>query len=120
MSVTTICLAMIAERESSATSAIDYAVAFAERERAHLSCRIAPPELNVPSARILPMVRALVEQVNAERLAAAEALRAKVETAARLAGVPVDIDLEYGHFVYLFDFDILSTWKGSHHRRFCA
>lgn len=99
MSVTTICLAMIAEREPFATSAIDYAVAFAEQERAHLSCRIAPPELNVPSARVLPMVRALVEQVNAERLASAEALRAKVETAARLAGVTVDCEILQDHYL---------------------
>ena len=99
MSVMTICLAMIAERETVATGAIDYAVAFAEQERAHLSCRIAPPEVNLPSARVLPMVRALVEQVNAERLAAAQALRAKVETAARLAGVPVDCEILSDHYL---------------------
>ncbi len=98
MSVT-ICLAMIAEREPFATSAIDYAIALTEQERAHLSCRIAPPEIDLPSARVLPMVRALVDEVNAERRAAAEALRAKVETAARLAGVPVDIEIPHGHYL---------------------
>lgn len=92
MSIRTVCLAMIAEERRAAPAALDYAVAFAEREKAHLACRIAPPELDLPTARVLPMVRALVDQVNAERRAAADALQEKVETAARLSGVAFDCE----------------------------
>ena len=93
MDVKTICLAMIADSEIVSTSAIDYAVSMAEQACAHLSCRLAPSELNLPSARVLPMVRALVDEVNAERLAAARDLQAKIETAARLAGISCDCEI---------------------------
>ena len=93
MDVKTICLAMIADREARVSSAIDYAVSLAELESAHLACRLAPPELDLPSARLLPMVRALVDEVNAERLAAARDCQAKIETAARLAGVSFDCEI---------------------------
>lgn len=93
MPIRTICLAMIAEERRAASAALDYAVAFAEREKAHLACRIAPPELDLPTARVLPMVRALVDQVNAERRAAAVALQEKIETASRLSGVACDCEI---------------------------
>lgn len=93
MSVRTVCLAMVAEERGAGTAALDYAVAFAEREKAHLSCRIAPPELDLPTARVLPIVRALVDQVNAERRAAAAALQEKIETASRLSGVAFDCEI---------------------------
>ncbi len=93
MDLKTICLTTIAERETVADGAIDYAVSMAEQARAHLSCRLAPPALDLPSARLLPMVRALVDEVNAERLAAAQALQARIETAARLAGISFDCEI---------------------------
>lgn len=99
MSVKTICLAMIADRDTDATSAIDYAVALAQRESAHLSCRLAPPELDLPSARVLPMVQALVDEVNAERLTAARDLQARMEAAARLAGVTIDCEILQDHYI---------------------
>lgn len=99
MDLKTVCLAMIADRENVATSAIDYAIALAERAGAHLSCRIAPSELDLPSARLLPMVRALVDEVNAERLATAQDLEAKIGTAARLAGISFDCEILEGRYL---------------------
>lgn len=99
MDVKTICLAMIADRETVADSAISYAVSMAEQAQAHLSCRLAPAELDLPSARVLPMVRALVDEVNAERLAAANDLQARIETAARLAGVTCDCEILQGRYL---------------------
>ena len=99
MDLKTICLAMIADRETVADSAIAYAVSMAEQARAHLSCRLAPAELDLPSARVLPMVQALVDEVNAERLAAARDLQARIETAARLAGVTCDCEILQGRYL---------------------
>ena len=99
MDLKTICLAMIADRETVADSAIAYAVSMAEQAGAHLSCRLAPAELDLPSARVLPMVQALVDEVNAERLAAARDLQARIETAARLAGVTCDCDILAGRYL---------------------
>ena len=99
MDLKTICLAMIADRETVADSAIAYAVSMAEQAGAHLSCRLAPAELDLPSARVLPMVQALVDEVNAERLAAARDLQARIETAARLAGVTCDCEILQGRYL---------------------
>ncbi len=99
MDLKTVCLAMIADRGTVAASAIDYAVSLAEQAGAHLSCRLAPPELDLPSARLLPMVRALVDEVNAERRAAALELETKIATAARLAGVSFDCEILQDRYV---------------------
>ncbi len=88
MSIKTVTLGVIVEDEVSSTDSIAYAVALCERERAHLSCQIVAPVLDLPTGRLLALVQAMVDQVNAERLARSEAVRAKLETACRIAGVP--------------------------------
>lgn len=89
MTIRTVSLAIIVEDEVSSASATAYAVGLADWERAHLSCQIVVPVLDLPSARLLPLVHALVDQVNSERRARAEAAQEKVTTACRIAGVPL-------------------------------
>lgn len=90
MSIKTVTLAVIVEEQPSSAAAIDYAIAFCDGERAHLSCRIVAPLLDIPTARVLPLAHALVDQVNAERLAKANEVGARIDAAALLSGVPVD------------------------------
>ncbi len=90
MPIKTVNLATIIEDDVSSAAAIDYAIAFCDVERAHLSCRIAAPLLDLTTARLLPLAQALVDQVNAERLAKANETRGRIETAARISGVPLD------------------------------
>lgn len=90
MAFKTISLGLIAEREPVATAAIDYALSLCDQDRAHLACRIVAPLLDLPTGRILPLAQALVDEVNAERLATAERARDHIDTAARLSGVSVD------------------------------
>jgi nucleotide-binding universal stress UspA family protein len=88
MSIKTVTLGVIVEDEVSSSDTIAYAVSLCEREGAHLSCQIAAPVLDPPTGRLLALVQAMVDQVNAERLARAEQTREKLEAACRLAGVP--------------------------------
>ncbi len=90
MAIRTVSLALIAQEERVSEAAVNYALALCEQTKAHLCCRIIPPLLDLPTARILPLAHALVDQVNAERMAAAEKAREHIETAARLSGVPTE------------------------------
>lgn len=99
MTVRTISLAMVVEDEVSSASAIAYAVGLADLERAHLASLVVAPLLDLPSGRLLPLVHALVDQVNAERLSRAEAARGKIETACRIAGVPVSCRIIHEKYV---------------------
>lgn len=88
MSIRTVTLGVIVEDEVSSSDTIAYAVALCERESAHLSCQIAAPMLDLPTGRLLALVQAMVDQVNAERLARAGQVREQLETACRIAGAP--------------------------------
>jgi hypothetical protein len=90
MPIKTVTLVMIVEDDPSSAAAIDYAVAFCDGDRAHLSCRIAVPVLDLPSGRLLPLAHTLVEQVNTDRLSKANEMRQAIETSARVSGVPMD------------------------------
>ncbi|MFO1114887.1 MAG: universal stress protein [Beijerinckiaceae bacterium] len=99
MTIRTVSLAIIVEDEISSTSATAYAVGLADKERAHLSCLIVVPILDLPSARLLPLVHALVDQVNFERRARAEAAQERVTTACRIAGVPLSCQIVQERYV---------------------
>src|SRR3954469_10941976 len=89
----TVHLVLIADEEPPAHSVADCAISFCEREYAHLSVHLAAPILDVPSGRIVPLIHAVLDQVNEERLARASAERERIETSARLAGVTWDFSI---------------------------
>jgi nucleotide-binding universal stress UspA family protein len=93
MAFKTVQLGAVVEDEPLSAAAVDYAIAFCDAEKAHLACRIVAPLMDLPSARIAPLVQALVDQVNDERGAKATAIRQKVETAAQLSGVSFDCEI---------------------------
>lgn len=68
---------------------LDFALALAERNRAHLDVFLDVNRLDLPTSRILPLVHAVQDEVNDERLRKAELLAERLEAAARLAGVPI-------------------------------
>jgi nucleotide-binding universal stress UspA family protein len=84
---------LVADEEQLAHSVADCAISFCEREDAHLSVHLAAPILDVPSGRLVPLVHAVLDQVNEERLAKANAERERIETSARLAGVTSDFSI---------------------------
>ena len=60
----TIHLVLVADEEQLAHSVADCAISFCEREDAHLSVHLAAPILDVPSGRLVPLVHAVLDQVN--------------------------------------------------------
>lgn len=79
-------------------TALDYAIAFCEHEKAHLTAHLASPPLVLPTAKIVPLVHALIDTVNAERHEKAELERSEVATRARLMGVNLECDLFEGAY----------------------
>lgn len=90
MSFRTIHLGLVVDDAPIAYGVADYAVSFCEREKAHLTVQLAVPLFDLPTGRILPLVHAVVDEVNEERLTKAKAAQDHVETSARLAGTTVD------------------------------
>jgi nucleotide-binding universal stress UspA family protein len=90
MSFRTIYLGLVVDDAPVAYGVADYAVSFCDREKAHLSVQLAVPVFDLPTGRILPLVHAVVDEVNGERLAKARAAQDHIETSARLAAVTVD------------------------------
>jgi nucleotide-binding universal stress UspA family protein len=64
-----------------------YALELCVRTRAHLTVCLAAPFFSIPSAAILGVVHALVDEVNADRHARAEAAERRIADLARIAGV---------------------------------
>ena len=89
----TVHLVLVADEEQLAQSVADCAISFCEREDAHLSVHLAAPILDVPSGRLVPLVHAVLDQVNEERNAKANAERERNETTARLAGDTSDFSI---------------------------
>src|SRR3954451_22249838 len=89
----TVHLVLIDDEEPPAHSVAGCAISFCEREDAHLSVHLAAPVLDVPSGRIVPLVHAVLDQVNEERLAKANAQRERIETSTRLGGVTSDVSI---------------------------
>jgi nucleotide-binding universal stress UspA family protein len=79
-------------------TALDYAFAFCAYETAHLTVHLVSPPLVLPTAKIVPLVQALVETVNAERHEKAEIEKSEVAARARLAGVNMDCALFEGAY----------------------
>jgi nucleotide-binding universal stress UspA family protein len=99
MRVRTVSFAALIEEDARFATAINYAIALCESGHAHLSCTLAAPILDLPTGRILPMVHALADQVNAERLAKAKEAEVKIEAASRLSGVPFDCRIVQKRYV---------------------
>lgn len=90
MTFKTVHLNLFVEDAPVSRAAIDYAIAFCEREKAHLSTYLAAVPMDVPVGRVLPLVHAALETINDERRERAEATRGEITSLARLAGVPSD------------------------------
>lgn len=67
--------------------ALDFALALAERNKAHLDFVLVVNQLDLPTSRILPLVHAVQDEVNGERMRKAQLLAERLDAAARLAGV---------------------------------
>jgi hypothetical protein len=70
-----------------------YAISFCAHERAHLSVFMAAPIFRIPSAGFVPLVHALVDEINAERRKHAEEAQKRIANAAAIAGVTVDFQI---------------------------
>jgi nucleotide-binding universal stress UspA family protein len=79
-------------------TAIDYAIAFCTHESAHLIVHLELPPLVLPTAKIVPLVQALVETVNAERHEKAELEKSEVAARARISGINIDCSLFEGSY----------------------
>lgn len=86
----TVHLALIVEDDPVPQAVADHAISFCERDGAHLSVHLAASVFHIPSGRLVPLVHAVVDQVNADRLAKANAERERVEASGRLAGLTMD------------------------------
>jgi nucleotide-binding universal stress UspA family protein len=80
-----------------------YAVELCVRMRAHLSVCLAAPYFSVPSAAILGVIRSLVEEVNADRHARAEAAERRIANAATIAGVSAEFHILQNSYPGLSD-----------------
>jgi nucleotide-binding universal stress UspA family protein len=80
-------LSLLFEEAHSADTCTSYAIGFCEREKAGLTAYLAVPLMAILSGRIIPLVRALTDEVNAERHNNALEAERRIETAARLAGI---------------------------------
>jgi nucleotide-binding universal stress UspA family protein len=87
MSFKTIQLIVVFDEEADNSPAIAYALELCEREKAHLTAFLAAPVLSLPSGRIVPLVHAVIDQVNDDRLKKAQSAQSEIETQARLAGI---------------------------------
>jgi nucleotide-binding universal stress UspA family protein len=90
MSYKNIQLLLTVNEAPSADAVIEHAIEFARREKADLSVLANAQRVEFPGVQILPLVDAIVAQINDERLAKAKSLVKHVETSARLAGVNAD------------------------------
>ena len=90
MSFRTVHLGMIIHDAPPPLAVADYALAFCEGERAHLTAHVATPVIGWPGAQILPLLHAAIEQMNARRLERAEAERQRIEASALLLGITAD------------------------------
>lgn len=70
-----------------------YAVALCAQEQAHLAVYLATPVFRIPSAGLLPLAHALVDEVNAGRRVHAEAAEKRITTAASIAGVAAEFHI---------------------------
>jgi len=86
----TIMLGLIVEDEAVPANVSEYALAFSSAERSHLACRILAPLVDLPTGRLLPLVKAMVDQVNDERSARAREIAGKLASSGALSGVGVD------------------------------
>ena len=91
MPIRTVMLGLIVEDEAVPTIASEYALALAEAERSHLVSRILAPNVDLPTGRLLPLVQAMVDQVNDDRGARAQELSNKLVKSGALSGVTIDV-----------------------------
>lgn len=88
---------------SESTVAETYAVELCVRTRAHLTVCLAAPYFSVPSAALLGVVRSLVEEVNADRHARAEAAVRRIGNVANIAGVSAEFHILQNSYPALSD-----------------
>ena len=90
MAITSVLLALLAEDVSPPDAVMQYAVALCDRQRAHLSCKVITPTLDLPVGRLAPLAQAVVDELNDERRKRAEESIARLEAAALVSGVTTD------------------------------
>jgi len=86
MTYRSVLLGLIIDDTPISQAAADYAVSFCEREKAHLTVQLAVPIVDLPSNRLVPLLHAVIDQVNADRLSKAKAEQERIKVSARLAG----------------------------------
>jgi len=80
-----------------------YAVELCVKTRAHLTACLAAPYFSVPSAALLGVVHALVDEVNADRHAKAEAAERRIANVATIAGVSAEFHILQNSYPGLSD-----------------
>jgi nucleotide-binding universal stress UspA family protein len=103
MAYRTIHLGLVIDDEPLSQVVADYALSFCDREKAHITAQLAVPILDLPSARLLPLVHAVIDEVNERRLDKATAERERIEVSARLAGVMTDCNIMQQHYIQIRD-----------------
>jgi nucleotide-binding universal stress UspA family protein len=99
MAIRTVSFGALIDEDASFETAVNYAAALCDAERAHLSCALAAPILDLPAGHVLAMAQALVNQANAERLARAKETQEKIAAAARLSGASFDCRIVQERYV---------------------
>src|SRR3974390_751205 len=89
MTFKSVALGLLVEDEQPPSAVMNYAVAFCDAERAHLSCKLIAPILDLPTGRLVPLAKAVVDQVNDDRLKKAGEVEAELTIAARVSGVTI-------------------------------
>lgn len=83
-------LGLLVEDAAPPAAVTDYALAFCDSQRAHLSCRIIAPIIDLPTGRLVPLAQAVIDQVNAERRKRADDVGTRLAAAATLSGVTAE------------------------------
>lgn len=87
MGLKSINVALVVDERELPQALLDFAIALAERNAAHLDLSLMVNQLDLPTSRVLPLVDAIQDEVNRERLSKAENLVERFSASARLAGV---------------------------------
>jgi nucleotide-binding universal stress UspA family protein len=90
-----------ASEAAEAKAAETFAVELCVTTRAHLTVCLVAPYFSVPTAAILGVVRTLVDEVNADRHARAEAAERRIDDIARIAGVTVEFHILHNYHAAL-------------------
>ena len=78
-----VALGLIFDEVPKGNAALDYAISLASAKRGRLSAMVCTPMLDLPSSRLVPGVRAMIDEVDRENRERAAAMVQKIETRAK-------------------------------------